>query len=135
MTCKSTKNVTFSSKGSFSLKNWTFGTVWKSVLILPTFASYLENVNVFLLRCFLGFLMMSTSFIFSLQKSTEKWQNSGRIEKLRLYFHHWTQCSITYRIIGHGCPIFLPLRETTEESAKRRHLWQYWAKRGAARLS
>ena len=28
---------------------------------------------------------------------------------------------------------FLPLRETIEESAERRHLWQYWAKRGAAR--
>ena len=42
-------------------------------------------------------------------------------------------CSITYRIIRHGCTIFLPLRETIEESAKRRHLWQYWAKRGAAR--
>ena len=43
------------------------------------------------------------------------------------------QCSITYRITRHGCPIFLPLRETIEESAKRRHLWQYWAKRGAIR--
>ena len=43
------------------------------------------------------------------------------------------KCSITYRITRHGCTIFLPLRETIEESAKRRHLWQYWAKRGAAR--
>ena len=42
-------------------------------------------------------------------------------------------CSITYRIIRHGCTIFLPLRETIEESAERRHLWQYLAKRGAAR--
>jgi len=41
-------------------------------------------------------------------------------------------CSITYRITRHGCTIFLPLRETIEKSAKRRHLWQYWAKRGAA---
>ena len=37
------------------------------------------------------------------------------------------QCSITYRITRQGCTIFLPLRETIEESAKRRHLWQYWA--------
>ena len=28
---------------------------------------------------------------------------------------------------------FLPLRETIEESVKRRHLWQNWAKRWAAR--
>ena len=34
-------------------------------------------------------------------------------------------CSITYRITRHGCTIFLPLRETIEESAKRRHLCQY----------
>ena len=34
-------------------------------------------------------------------------------------------CSITYRITRHGCTIFLPLRETIEESAERRHLWQY----------
>ena len=43
------------------------------------------------------------------------------------------KCSITYRSTWHGCTIFLPLRETIEESAKRRHLWQYWAKWGAAR--
>ena len=42
-------------------------------------------------------------------------------------------CSITYRITRHGCTIFLPLRDTIEESAKRRHLWQYLAKRGAAK--
>ena len=43
-------------------------------------------------------------------------------------------CSLTYRITRHVCTIFfLPLRETIEELAKRRHLWQYWAKRGAAR--
>ena len=33
-------------------------------------------------------------------------------------------CSITYQITRHGRTIFLPLRETIEESAKRRHLWQ-----------
>ena len=33
----------------------------------------------------------------------------------------------------HGCTNFLRLRETIEESARRRRLWQYWAKRGAAR--
>ena len=43
------------------------------------------------------------------------------------------QCSITYWISWHGCMIFLPLRETIEESVKRRHLWQSWAKQGAAR--
>ena len=32
-------------------------------------------------------------------------------------------CSISYRITRHGCPIFLPLRETIEETAKWRHLW------------
>ena len=39
------------------------------------------------------------------------------------------KCSITYRMTR----FFLPLRETIEKSAKRRHLWHYWAKRGAAR--
>ena len=44
-----------------------------------------------------------------------------------------TSCSFSYRFTRYGCTICLPLRETIEESAKRRHLWQYWAKRGAAR--
>ena len=35
------------------------------------------------------------------------------------------KCSITYRITRHGCTIFSTLRETIEESAKQRHLWQY----------
>ena len=52
------------------------------------------------------------------------WQSGKKNNKI---------CSITYRISWHGCTISLPLRETIEESAKRRHLWQYWAKRGASR--
>ena len=42
-------------------------------------------------------------------------------------------CSFSYRFTRYGCTICLPLRETIEESAKRRHVWQYWAKPGSAR--
>ena len=59
-------------------------------------------------------MMRNVAVFENIQKTSLKSEN---LEK--------EKCSITYRITRHGCQIFLPLRETIEESAKRRRLWHY----------
>ena len=78
----------------------------------PSFPQFLSNN---LLKCF----VWQRNWLYRHSDLKGPWKKSN--------------CSITYRITRHGRTIFLPLREAIEESAKRRHLWQYWAKRGAAR--
>ena len=80
----------------------------------PSFPQFLSNN---LLKCF----VWQRNWLYRHSDLKGPWKKSN--------------CSITYRITRHGRTIFLPLMimETFEESAKRWHLWQYWAKRGAAR--